>query len=104
MRFPLQPTRRRRAAVRPCPLCIVHVDIAAESLTTLRQIAFRVAGDALRFVRAEAYQHNSRMRVALCLTEAAAGAVVDAVGRFLPDARLCRLAPTTLTQAEEKTP
>jgi hypothetical protein len=103
MRFPLLPTRRRRAAVRPCPLCIVHLDIAAESLTTLRQIVFRVAGDALRFVRAEAYQHNSRMRVALCLTEAAAGAVVDAVGRFLPDARLCRLAPITLTQAEGKT-
>lgn len=73
------------------PQCLMQLTVSTASITALRGLVMRVCGEALRFMRIEACDHGARMKVWLSLSQPAAGLVMDAVMRGLPEAEFGRL-------------
>jgi len=71
--------------------CLMQLTVATASVTALRGLVMRVCGDALGFMRIEACDYGSRMRVCLSVSPQAVGSVMDAVMRQLPQAEFGRL-------------
>ena len=96
--FYTQPAQRRSLwakehaaqAAAPRALCLMQLTVDAAAVTTLRQTVTRLCGDALRFMRIEACEHGTRMKVWLCLGQGLVGQVMDAVMRLLPGAEFGR--------------
>lgn len=87
--------RRRpgRAAVPAAspPACMLQMMVSTVSVTALRRLVMSVCGEALQYMRIEACRHGQCMRVWLCLSEAAAHRVMEAVMRALPEAEFGRM-------------
>lgn len=97
--FYTQPARRRsfwlkeQAAKAPAPaqpVCLMQLTVDAAAVTTLRQTVTRLCGDALQFMRIEACEHGTRMKVWLCVGSALVAQVMEAVMRLLPGAEFGR--------------
>ena len=90
-------TRRRRLPDGVGPLSLINLNLAAGSLLALRQLAMRVCGDGLQFIRVDTCSETLRARVCLCVLQRARDDVIDAVRRQFPDAAITRLSATSLS-------
>ncbi|SFL45247.1 hypothetical protein [Rugamonas rubra] len=97
--FYTQPAQRRsfwakehagQAAKAPQPVCLMQLTVDAGAVTALRQTVTRLCGDALQFMRIEACEHGTRMKVWLCIGRSLVGQVMEAVMRLLPGAEFGR--------------
>ena len=64
--------------------CTVRMTIDAASVTTLRQLAMRVCGDALEFMRIAVCAGGARIAVWLCVRSPFAALLSDTIVRQLP--------------------
>ena len=70
-----------------CPAtCTIRMTVDAQSVTTLRQLAMRVCGDALEFMRIAVCTGGARMQVWLCVQLPFAAILNEAIARQLPGA------------------
>lgn len=72
----------------PPPTCTIHLTIDTASVTSVRQLAMQVCGEALEFMRIARDDEEGRMQVWLCVHLACAGAVAHALRRHLPGVRV----------------
>ncbi|NNG25387.1 hypothetical protein [Telluria aromaticivorans] len=68
--------------------CIIRMTVDAASVTNLRQLAMRVCGDALEFMRIAMCGGSARIQVWMCVRRPVAALLREAVARQMPDARL----------------
>lgn len=92
---PRRPASRKITLDQSVPetACLVQMTVDTRSLTLLRQAVARVCGDALEFMRIEACDHGSRMRVCLCIGRHVASRLMEEVMRLLPAAEFGRVGP-----------
>ncbi|MFC7299494.1 hypothetical protein [Herminiimonas aquatilis] len=74
--------------------CMMLVTIKADSVADLRHLVMRTCGELIVFIKAQPIAHATKMKVWLCLSEAATGKVMDAVMRSLPSAEFGRITHT----------
>ena len=79
----------RRAASAPC---MMQMTVDTARLTELRQLVTRICGDALEFMRIEACEHGTRMKIWLCVSRQLAAQVMEVALGVLPGAEFGRLA------------
>lgn len=77
---------RRRVPVLPGPLYLMRLTVPAASITALRQVATRVCGDALQFMRVDTCNQMCTAKVSLCVTQGVADVLIGAITHYLPDA------------------
>lgn len=70
---------------------LMHITVATDKVTELRQLVIGTCGGALSFMRIEPVDHASRMKVWLCIPEPAIRQMMDAVMRLLPAAEFGRI-------------
>ncbi|ATQ74926.1 hypothetical protein CR152_10610 [Massilia violaceinigra] len=63
------------------------MSVDAESVTTLRQLAMRLCGEALEFMRIAMCAGGARIEVWLCVRQSCVEALSEAIARQLPGAR-----------------
>lgn len=80
-------SQRRRTPVMPGTLCLIKLALPAASVTSLRQVVTRVCGASLQFVRIDSCPRSGLARVSLCVEKDTVDGVVEAVMRYLPDAK-----------------
>lgn len=68
--------------------CTLRMSVDAGSVTSLRQLAMRVCGDAFEFMRIAMCAGGARIEVWLCVRESFAQLLSDTIVRQLPGARL----------------
>lgn len=78
--------------------CLMQMTVDTSALTPLRQVVARICGEALAFMRIEACDHGSRMRVCLCVGRPVASRLMEEVMRVLPAAEFGRVAPAAPRQ------
>lgn len=66
--------------------CMMLVTIKADSVADLRHLVMRTCGELIVFIKTQPIAHATKMKVWLCLSEAATDKVMDAVMRSLPSA------------------
>jgi len=64
--------------------CMIHMTIDTASVTTLRQLAMRVCGDALEFMRIAVCAGGERIAVWLCVRLACVAILNETIARQLP--------------------
>lgn len=79
-------SRPQYTAAAACRVLRLTVDSAA--VTSLRQLAMRVCGDALEFMRIAVCAGGRRVQVWLCVRQGQLAELTEAVLRQLPGARL----------------
>jgi hypothetical protein len=89
LHLPLAATARKAAAPSQSA-CLMQMTVETASVTTLRQMAARICGDALQFIRIEACEHGARMKVWLCIGQALVAPLMEALMRALPGAEFGR--------------
>src|SRR5476649_823931 len=72
------------------PACLMQMTVDASAITMLRQMVMRICGQAMEFMRIEACDHGTRMKVWLCISRTLVGQVMEAVMRALPGAEFGR--------------
>lgn len=85
------PVPRRQVQTQPHASFLMHITVATERVTELRQLVVGACGSRLSFMRIEPVDHAARMKVWLCVPAAAVGQVMDAVMRRLPAAEFGRI-------------
>ncbi|NHZ44693.1 hypothetical protein [Massilia aquatica] len=75
---------RSAAAMR---ICTIRMSVDAGSVTTLRQLAMRVCGEALEFMRIAICAGGARIEVWLCVRQSCASVLSETIARQLPGAR-----------------
>ena len=73
------------------PECMMLVTIKADSVADLRHLVMRTCGELIVFIKTQPIAHATKMKVWLCLSEAATNKVMDAVMRSLPSAEFGRI-------------
>jgi hypothetical protein len=89
------PLQRRLFAAQPvcdAGCCMIHLTIDTASVTSLRQLAMQVCGDALEFMRIAVCAGGARIEVWLCVRLACLGVLSETIVRQLPGADLDRQA------------
>ncbi len=71
--------------------CLMLVTIKADSVADLRHLVMRTCGELIVFIKTQPIAHATKMKVWLCLSEAATDKVMDAVMRSLPSAEFGRI-------------
>lgn len=71
--------------------CMMLVTIKADSVADLRHLVMRTCGELIVFIKTQPIAHATKMKVWLCLSEAATDKVMDAVMRSLPSAEFGRI-------------
>jgi len=74
----------------PAPACLMQMTVDASTITVLRQMVMRICGEAMEFMRIEACDHGTRMKVWLCISRTLVAQVMEAVMRALPGAEFGR--------------
>lgn len=84
------PSQSRRAPMAACPAraCTLRLSIDARSVTTLRQLAMRLCGDAFEFMRIAMCAGGARIQVWLCVGRPFAAALGEQIVRQFPGALL----------------
>lgn len=67
--------------------CTIRMTVDAGSITTLRQLAMRVCGEALEFMRIATCAGGTRMQVWLCVRLPFAELLIETIVRQLPGAQ-----------------
>jgi hypothetical protein len=67
---------------------VLRLTVDSASVTSLRQLAMRVCGDALEFMRIAVCAGGQRTQVWLCVQLGCFGVLTETVLRQLPGARL----------------
>ena len=67
--------------------CTIRMSVDAESVTTLRQLAMRVCGEALEFMRIAICAGGARIEVWLCVRQCCVTVLSETIARQLPGAR-----------------
>jgi hypothetical protein len=67
--------------------CTLRLTVDAASITALRQLAMRVCGDGLEFMRIALCEGGLRIRAWLCVQRSFAALLGEAIVRQLPGAR-----------------
>lgn len=76
------------AAAQSC--CLMRLTVDVDAVTALRGAVIALCGDALQFMRIEARDHGTRVKVWLCVACPLVDQVADAVMRLLPGAEFGR--------------
>ena len=71
--------------------CLMLVTIKADCVADLRYLVMRTCGELIVFIRTQPIAHATKMKVWLCLNQAATDKVMDAVMRSLPSAEFGRI-------------
>lgn len=71
-------------------LCTIRMTVEAGALTLLRQLAARICGETLEFIRISACNKGRTMKVCLCVGAAFADVLLLAIMQRLPGAQLGR--------------
>ena len=85
----------------PAPACLMQMTVDASTITVLRQMVMRICGDAMEFMRIEACDHGTRMKVWLCISSTLVGQVMEAVMRALPGAEFGRFSERATARAAQ---
>ncbi|NHZ64145.1 hypothetical protein [Massilia genomosp. 1] len=67
--------------------CTIRMSVDAQSVTTLRQLAMRVCGDALEFMRIAICAGGAHIEVWLCVRQSCVKVLSETIARQLPGAR-----------------
>jgi hypothetical protein len=96
------PQSRRAPAATVCAFdtCTMRMTVDAGSITTLRQLAMRVCGEALEFMRIARCAGGDRIRVWLCVRLPFAALLRETILRQLPGAEF-KLQPALPVQPGE---
>lgn len=94
----------RAPAAASRPVCLMQLTVDVAAVTALRRTVSRLCGDALEFMRIEACDHGTRMKVWLCVGSALVSQVMDAVLRLLPGAEFGRFATPGSRRAAGRAP
>lgn len=82
-------TQARRVAGPPAAAagcCLIRMTVPTAAVTSLRQLAMRVCGDGLEFMRIAICAGGQRIDVWLCVRLSCVAALSHAITRQLPDA------------------
>ncbi len=71
--------------------CLMLVTIKADCVADLRHLVMRTCGELIVFIKTQPIAHATKMKVWLCLNQAATDKVMDAVMRSLPSAEFGRI-------------
>lgn len=71
--------------------CMMLVTIKVDSVADLRHLLMRTCGELIVFIKTQPIAHATKMKVWLCLSEAATDKVMDAVMQSLPSAEFGRI-------------
>lgn len=82
------------------PACLMQMTVDASAITMLRQMVMRICGEAMEFMRIEACDHGTRMKVWLCISSTLVGQVMEAVMRALPGAEFGRFSEHAAARAQ----
>ncbi|MGH8853732.1 MAG: hypothetical protein ACREWI_05570 [Telluria sp.] len=74
----------RRLPAAAGPTCTIRMTVDATSVTALRQLAMRVCGDALEYMRIAVCGAGARMQVWLCVRLPIAALLRETLARQLP--------------------
>lgn len=86
------PQPRRVPVAAACiDTCTIRMTVDAESVTTLRQLAMRVCGEALEYMRIAICAGGARIQVWFCVRVPFARLLSEAILRQLPGARFTDL-------------
>lgn len=88
--YPHQPSLEHKVPA-PSPLRTIRITVEASAVTWLRQLAARICGEALEFIRISACDKGRRMKVCLCTSAASLDALVSAILQRLPEAEFGKL-------------
>lgn len=83
------------------PACLMQMTVDASAITMLRQMVMRICGEAMEFMRIEACDHGTRMKVWLCISSTLVGQVMEAVMRALPGAEFGRFSEPATARAAQ---
>ena len=67
--------------------CTIRLTVDAASIMALRQLAMRVCGEGLEFMRIALCEGGQRIRAWLCVRRSLAALLGEAIARQLPGAR-----------------
>ncbi len=82
------PQLRRVPVAAPCvDTCTIRITVDAESITVLRQLAMRICGEALEYMRIAMCTGGVRIQVWLCVRVPFARLLSEAIVRQLPGAQ-----------------
>jgi hypothetical protein len=97
----VQPASRLAAAPSCAPSCLMQMTVDASAITLLRQMVMRICGEAMEFMRIEACDHGTRMKVWLCISRTLVGQVMEAVMRAMPGAEFGRFSERAAARAAQ---
>jgi len=79
----------------------MQMTVDASTITVLRQMVMRICGEAMEFMRIEACDHGTRMKVWLCISRTLVAQVMEAVMRALPGAEFGRFSERAAARAAQ---
>lgn len=82
-----QPRRIPVPSAGAADTCTLRMSVDAGSVTTLRQLAMRICGEALEFMRIAICAGGARIEVWLCVRRSCAQLLSEAIARQLPGAQ-----------------
>lgn len=87
---PLFSSRRQHSALPVCAegCCVVRMTVDVATVTELRQLAMRVCGEALEFMRIAVCAGGERIDVWLCVRLSCAPTLTDTIRLHMPHASL----------------
>jgi len=83
------------------PACLMQMTVDASSITVLRQMVMRICGESMEFMRIEACDHGTRIKVWLCISRTLVGQVMEAVMRVMPGAEFGRFSERATARAAQ---